>query len=138
MKITNAERIKNLEKDLLDIISGDLDRAGIKELLAAKYRLNLDSDRLVFRGGDLVVHDNQVAYQIEYEAVVTLSLLFNRRGECLDIALPSSAGPVVEAAGLPENSDVAHPVAEEAAVKAGSSARMASSIADMIAEINKV
>lgn len=104
MKITNSHLIKNREKELLEMISGDLDRDSIRNLLAAKYHLDLDGDRLTCRGGDLVVHDNQVAYKIEYDAVVNLSLLFSRQGECLEI-VPSAGGGAStdKAADVPED-----------------------------------
>ncbi|MEW6077248.1 MAG: hypothetical protein AB1724_05525 [Thermodesulfobacteriota bacterium] len=91
MRVTNSDVIKNREKELLEMISGDLDRDVMRKMLSAKYQMELDGDRLTCRGGELVVHDNQVAYQIEYEAVVTLSLMFNRQGLCLEI-VPSAAG----------------------------------------------
>jgi len=85
VKITNSDLIKNREKELLEVISGDLDRETIRQLLAAKYSMDLDSDSLVCRDGDLVVHENQVAYKLAFRAEVILSLLFNRQGDCLDI-----------------------------------------------------
>lgn len=154
MKITDSNLIKSREKELLEMISADLDRDSIRQLLSAKYQLDLDNDSLACRGGDLVVHDNQVAYKVEYQAMINLSLLFNRQGECVETeVLNRMAGPAAptDAPGQPT---VSAPSANETAAVAdapqavksgpaeglaqnGPSARMASSIADMIAEINK-
>ena len=87
MKLTNADLIRNREQALLENISDDLDRDSIRKLLEAKYHLALDGDSLVCRDGDLVVHDNQVAYKVQFQAMVSLSLLFNRQGECLEADL---------------------------------------------------
>ncbi len=154
MKITDPDLIRNREKELLDVISGDLDRTGVQELLATKYHMNVDTGRLKLRGGDLVVHDNQVAYKIEYETVVILSLLFNRRGECLDAVLAPEDGVVdktmentetVGDAGAPVEDAVEKMVASEEyggpdvdTGGDGASSGMAATIAEMIAEINKI
>ena len=104
MKLTNADLIRNREKALLETISGDLDLDSIRKLLEAKYRLNLDGDNLVCRDGDLVVHDNQVAYKVQFQAVVSLSLLFNRQGECLETDLFTAlAEPEDLASETPDN-----------------------------------
>ncbi len=199
MKLTNADLIRNREKELLVTISGDLDRKGIKQLLEAKYQLELDAESLECRDGDLVVHDNQVAYKVKFQAMVSLALLFDREGECLETdlftAVTESAGQRTSVStgretdkagsdsgsysytssgqasdedlfagddvspGLDMNADApdsgayaavtAEPAGDEAAAKetaeeksvagddAPPTARMASSIAEMISEINK-
>lgn len=104
MKLTNADLIRNREKALLETISGDLDRDSIRRLLEAKYHLDLDGESLVCRDGDLVVHDNQVAYKVQFQAMVSLSLMFNRQGECLEADLFSAlAAPQDQASEAPGN-----------------------------------
>lgn len=104
MKLTNADLIKNREKELLETISGDLDRDSIRKLLETKYRLELDADSLISHGGDLVVHDNQVAYQVKFQAVVGLSLMFSRQGECLETGLDTAVDkPADPALKIPED-----------------------------------
>ena len=152
MKITNSDFIKNREKELLETISGDLDRDSIRKLLVAKYGMDLDCDSLTCRDGELVVHDNQVAYKLNFEVTMSLSLLFSRQGECLEIIPSLEADTAGQAADAPEQG--ADAAAVDTADKDAASAEdgppadetgggdpaagMASSIADMISEINKM
>ena len=153
MKLTNSDLIRNREKELLETISGDLNRDSIRKLLVAKYGMDLDRDSLLCRDGDLVVHENQVVYQLNFEVMMNLSLLFNRQGECLDI-IPSAEDEATDKGmEIPDSGAYAAVATEDPADKGenpdndgspegeadedNSAAGRASTIADMISEINK-
>ncbi|MDY6906298.1 MAG: hypothetical protein SWH61_16625 [Thermodesulfobacteriota bacterium] len=89
MKITDADIIKIGEKELIDIITGDLDWHSIEEILQQKYNLKLSDDNVAYKQGDIVVHNNQVAYKLDFDVKVTISVLFDREGECFDIVASS-------------------------------------------------
>ena len=88
MKITNGEVIKNGEQELIDAITGDLDWGVIEKIFKEKHRLGIEED-VEYKNGDLVVHDNQIAYKFEFDIKVTLSILLDREGNYLSI---TSAG----------------------------------------------
>lgn len=84
MKITDTENIKNGEGEFIDGLVGELDWSIIEKLLREKYNLELHDD-VEYKSGDIVIHDNKVSYKINFDVRVTLSLLFGRDGECLEI-----------------------------------------------------
>ncbi|MFZ5571272.1 MAG: hypothetical protein ACOZF0_12750 [Thermodesulfobacteriota bacterium] len=138
MKITDSETIKSSEKELIDAITGDLDWQAIEQLFREKYHLGLQ-DEIEYRKGDLVVHNEQIAYRLEFDVKVALSVLFDRKGECIEVTAVDRQGdsaysdedrksetvqddPGAEANGDPANQQVS---------------QMASQIAEMMTEINK-
>ena len=85
MKITGAEVIKNGERELIDTITADLDWRTIEKIFKEKHRLGIDED-VEFKNGDVVVHDDQIAYQFEFDVKVTLSVLLDREGNYISVA----------------------------------------------------
>ena len=76
MKLTDPDIIKEGEKDLIDAIKDDLDLSVINEIVKDKLKArNLES-----KGGKIIVHNNQVAFQIEFELSLSGSLIFDRHG----------------------------------------------------------
>jgi hypothetical protein len=84
MKITNAEVIKSGEKDLIDSITADLDWGAIEKIFLTEHNLGIDED-IEYKSGDIVAHENQVAYKLEFTVKVNLSVLINRAGEYLSV-----------------------------------------------------
>ena len=84
VKITETKTIKDCEQELIDAITGDLDWDNIEKILREKHRLDLTDD-IEFRKGDIIVHNNQIAYKIDFDIKVSVSVLFNRKGDCLDL-----------------------------------------------------
>lgn len=79
MKITDPKIIKNSETDLIDAIREKLDWEIVKDL--NKEKLNLTT--LECTDGDIVVHENQVAYKLNFEVKASFSVLFDREGNIL-------------------------------------------------------
>jgi hypothetical protein len=84
MKITNAEVIKNGEKDLIDSITADLDWGAIEEIFLTEHNLGIDED-IEYKSGDIVAHESHVAYKLEFTVKVNLSVLISRDGEYLSV-----------------------------------------------------
>lgn len=84
MKITNADVIKNGEKDLIDSITADLDWGAIEEIFLTEHNLGIDED-IEYKSGDIVAHESQVAYKLEFTVKVNLSVLISRDGEYLSV-----------------------------------------------------
>ena len=80
MKITDPQIILNGEKDLIASVQKDLDLNAVRDLL--KDRLTLKA--LSSKGGQIVVHDNEVAFRLDYEINIDGSLLFDRNGNLLE------------------------------------------------------
>ncbi|MEW6669737.1 MAG: hypothetical protein AB1512_31395 [Thermodesulfobacteriota bacterium] len=91
MRITSAEVIRNSEKELMDAITGDLDWGSIERIFREKHHLGIEED-VEYRRGDLVVHENRIAYRLEFAARVTLSVLLDREGNYLSVDATASSG----------------------------------------------
>ena len=85
MQITNAEIIKNGEQDLIDAITADLDWGAIENIFREQHNLGIDED-VEYKQGDIVVHGNQIAYQLQFEVRVTVSVLLDREGNYLSVS----------------------------------------------------
>ena len=103
MKITDPDIIKSGEEDLIEAVKSDLDLDAVKEILKDR----LKAAPLSPRGGEIVVHDNKIAFRLDFDIILSGSLLFDRDGNY--IAEHDQASPALEdplEAPLP-------PVAEE-------------------------
>lgn len=92
MKITRREVIKEGEQELIDAITGELDWGAIEEIFEKEHRLKM-SDDVTYESGDIVIHNNQVAYRLEFDVKMTLSLLLDRDGSCLSLASSADLDP---------------------------------------------
>jgi len=86
MKITDSEIIKNGEKELMDAITADLDWATIENIFLKEHNLKIEED-IDYKRGDIIVSNNQVAYKLEFEVKVNFSILLNRHGDYVSIAI---------------------------------------------------
>lgn len=136
MKITDSDTIKNSEKELIDAITGDLDWSAIETLLRQKHNIGLQDD-VEFRNGDITVFDSQIAYKLDFDVKITLTVVFDRKGNCLklsaagdDESKPLGADEENEA-----NGQVAEPQSDNKSDGTGVNP-IASEIAGMISEIN--
>jgi hypothetical protein len=150
VRITDQKAIKNSEKELIDTITGDLDWGAIERLFKEKYNITLKDD-IDYKEGDIVIHNSQIAYLLNFEVKVGFSVLFDRKGECLEVEALTDAGKKADEAeggDASVGSDIAE--AGEASVPASAQpqgaaesvvnenvSKMASHLADMISEINK-
>lgn len=76
MKVTDPEIIRTGERDLIDAVKEDLDWDAVREIV--KNKINISS--VDTAGGEIVVHDNQVAFRVDLEVKLDLSLMFDRDG----------------------------------------------------------
>ena len=125
MKITNTEVIKKCEKELIDAITGDLDWSAIERIFKNKHNLEIQDD-VEYKQGDIVVHDNEIAYKLDFDVKVTFSILFDRDGNTKELSTSESFTELPEDAeqagsGMAPNENVAE---------------MASQIGNLISDIN--
>lgn len=128
MKVTNPELIQESEKEFIDTINAELDWEAIEKLLMQKHKIALQ-DEVDYKNGDMVVFDNRIAYKFDFEIKVPLSVVFNRQGECLDISTSRQDAEAREP-GPREMAEIKDRSSEKVE-------QLASSIADMISEINQ-
>ncbi|MBF0232173.1 MAG: hypothetical protein HQK65_03945 [Desulfamplus sp.] len=161
MKVTDSEIIKNGEKELLDSITGDLDWKSIEQIIKKKHNF-LVHDDIEYKNGDIVVYNNQIAYKVDFDVKVTLSILLDRQGNYLSLATSgdliqnelkedSEQGVDVELIepaniidDLDENNDddgldeiAPMQIVETIEASNENISQMASEIADMISDINE-
>jgi len=76
MKLTDPGIIQEGEKDLIDAIKDDLDLDAINEVIKDKLKVkNLES-----KGGKIIVHNNKIAFKLDFELSLNGSLMFDRDG----------------------------------------------------------
>jgi len=104
MKITDPAVIKGGESELIDAITADMDWGAIGKVFLEKHKLGIDDD-VEYKKGDIVVHENQIAYRLDFDVKVNLSILLDREGNYLSLASdldPDTAGESGEEEGSPE------------------------------------
>ncbi len=143
MKITSEETIQSSEKEFIDFINAELDWSAIEKMLLKKHKLQLQ-DEVVYKHGDIIVHNNQIAYQFDFDIKVALSLIFNKHGECIEIKTPDatelSEHNLSEELEYEENSystDKHYPEFQNSVEINSNLSKMASNIAEMIHDINQ-
>ncbi len=139
MKLTNPETIQESEKEFIDTINAELDWDAIEQMLLDKHGFVVQED-VDYKDGNLVVHENQIAYKFDFEIKVPLSVIFNRDGECLDISTQRDEHDDEPMEGLVDGIDESGNETDDmqlAPEASGKTEEMASEIADMISEINK-
>lgn len=102
MKITNYDVIKSGERELIDAITGDLDWGAIEEIIKEEHKLEID-ENVEYKKGDIVVYNDQVAYKLEFDVKVVLSVLLDREGNYLSV---TSSGKMSKSEDNDENSQI--------------------------------
>jgi hypothetical protein len=86
MKITNANVIKTGEQDLIDAITADLDWGVIEEIFRKEHKIGI-KEEIEYKKGDIIAHNNQIAYRLEFEVKVNLAVLLSREGDYISIRI---------------------------------------------------
>ena len=105
MKLTNESVIKNGEKELIDSIVGDLDWHTIEAVFKEKHQLGIQDD-VEYRQGEIVVHNGNVAFKLDYDVKLTLSILFDRSGDCLAVSTSGNGGGESEQKNVTQSESV--------------------------------
>jgi hypothetical protein len=93
MKITDPGIIQTGEKKLIAAVQEHLDLEAVKKILMDR----MAETSFVSKGGQIVVHNNQIAFQLDFDLKLSGSLLFDRQGNFIpdasksDHAWPSPA-----------------------------------------------
>lgn len=76
MKITDPQVIEDGERDLIEAVREDLDLDAVRQIL--KERMTVSA--LSAKGGQIVVHNNKIAFRLDFDINLSGSLLFDREG----------------------------------------------------------
>ncbi len=149
MKIMETDVIKSGEKELMDAIIGDMDWAAIEKLFMEKHHLKIRDD-VEYQQGDIVIHQNQVAYRLDFNVKIPFSLLCDRKGNFLDFSPdvptePNAPASATSAESADAGVESPPPEAKQAAAsgdktqpdKKAEIPDVASQLVDMISEINR-
>jgi hypothetical protein len=149
VKLTNPESIQESEKEFIDTINAELDWDALEKILFEKHGFAIQ-DEVDYKDGNLIVHNNEIAYKFDFEIKVPLSVIFNRVGECLEVSTlgddsealekdlsdPDMSDPDMSEPDM-SDPDMSEPDISIQHPKNEKIGQMASDIADMISEINE-
>jgi len=82
VRVNSSDCIKNSEKNLIGELCKGFDWRAIRKIFKQRYRLNM-LKAIGTRHGDIVVFNEQVAYKLDFKAMVPLSIVFDRKGNHL-------------------------------------------------------
>ncbi len=99
MKITDSEVIRSGEQELIEGIIADLDWGAVDAVIKEKHGLELEED-VEFRKGDLVVLENKIAYKLDFQVKLNISILLDREGNYLGLETTSKKAEQEEKADL--------------------------------------
>ena len=89
MRLTDSNVIKQGERELFDNILAELDWSVVDEVIKEKHGLRVEED-VEFKAGDLVVAEGKVAYKLDFEVRLNLSILIDRHGNYLSLETATS------------------------------------------------
>lgn len=90
MKITDPDVIKNGEKDLIQAVKDDLDLDIIKKIMQNK----MNAESISSKGGEIVVHNNEIAFRLDFSIEISSSLMFDRQGNYISKSDEEDALPI--------------------------------------------
>ena len=92
MRVADPEAIRKGEKALADAIASNFDRSVIQKIFKRVHNLDVGED-IKCKNASIGVHGDKVAYSMNFEVLVNLSVFLNRSGNFISI---SSSGVVPE------------------------------------------
>ena len=90
MKITDPNVIKNCEKNLIQAVKDDLDLDIIKKIIQNK----VNTKSLSSKGGKIVIHNNEIAFRLDFNIEMSGSLIFDRQGNYIPESNREDALPI--------------------------------------------
>jgi hypothetical protein len=79
MKITDTNVIKNGERDLIETVINSLDLNTVKKIIQAK----VNAQTITSKGGKIIVHNNEIAFKLNFSIEINGDLMFDRQGNYL-------------------------------------------------------
>jgi len=92
MKVANSEVIRKGEKALADAIASNFDPGKIQEIFKKVHNLDVGED-IKCKNASIGIHGDEVAYSMNFEVLVNLSVFLDRSGNFISV---SSSGVAPE------------------------------------------
>lgn len=112
MQVTDPNVIRAGERDLIESVKDDLDWDVVRGIVKSR----LDRAVLEAKGGEIVVHDNRIAFRMDLSLNLDVSLMFDRDGNYIRTAadddLETENGDMVSDASGSLNDESGFPAAE--------------------------
>ena len=130
MRIADPEAIRKAEKALADAIASNFDRSVIQKIFKRVHNLDVGED-ILCKNTSMGVHGDKVAYSMNFEVSVNLSVFLDRSGNFISISSsgvvpessPEAEKPMVETPERPHAVETADAEAQsEEAQESGTSA----------------
>lgn len=135
MKLINPDIIESGERKLVRFIARQLDWRSVRQSIKQAYDVEVN-ESLEHKSGNLEIHEGDIAYRLNFDFKVNLSLLLSRDGQQVRIDSPELRSRQADGHQPPDSSPTPEPGLPEDPMK-DAKAQMASQIAQMISEINK-
>ncbi len=81
-KIVDSEIIKTKKAEFFNSLSVAISNKSVTKLFIKRYQPET-VDKIIYKKGEIIVFNDHVTYQFLYEADVTLSILIDRKGNCI-------------------------------------------------------
>ena len=87
-------------RELINKIRSNINDDKVKAIYKEKYGIE-KIDRIDFEKGDIVTHNEQVSFKLDFKISSPLSLLVDRKGNCTVFSsdnklMPASSGEVID------------------------------------------
>ncbi|HHC25031.1 MAG TPA: hypothetical protein ENK58_06415 [Desulfobacterales bacterium] len=79
-KVANTQAIEKAKSDLIENVKKALDLKEIRQILEDQHNLEI-SDDIEVNKGETVIHNNQIVYKMEFEVLLSLSVLLDSNGD---------------------------------------------------------
>lgn len=115
MRVANPEAIRKGEKALAEAIASNFDSSVIRKIFKRVHNLDVGED-IKCKHASMGIHGDEVAYSMDFEVRVNLSVFLDRAGNFISI---SSSGVAPELSSQTEKSMVEVPESPRAGEMAG-------------------
>ncbi len=79
-KVANTQAIEKATNDLIENVKKALNLKEIKQILEDQHNLEI-SDDIEVNNGEVIIHNNQIVYKMEFEVLLSLSVLLDGQGD---------------------------------------------------------
>ena len=116
MRVADPEAIRKGEKALADAIASNFDHSVIQKIFKRVHNLDVGED-IKCKNASMGVHGDKVAYSMNFEVLVNLSVFLDRSGNFISISSsgvapespPETERPMVETPERPHVVEMADP-----------------------------
>jgi hypothetical protein len=91
MRIADPEAIRKGEKALAEAIAANFDHGVIRQIFKRVHNLDVGED-IQCKNAALGIHEDEVAYSMDFEVLVNLSVFLDRTGNFISVTSSGVAG----------------------------------------------